>query len=186
MFRPLNSLRNYNKVYNKRLNINYNGFMHLTNIGGFTLLILLAILAPSPIPIPLDGIVIGLIASGFDPTLVLVVAGIGDVIGTIFIYLIGRKGRDFFAKYHKRRNRSDYIIAEDLLTQHGRYALLLSGVPFLGDALIFLAGFFRLKPKTFFFWFTLGKIIWYSLILGPIAFTIRSNTYHLFMRTHHL
>jgi len=152
--------------------------MHLTNIGGYLLLTLLAILAPSPIPIPLDGIIIGLIKIGFNPTLVLVVAGIGDVIGTIFIYLIGRKGRSLLAQYRKRRKKPDYIAAEHLLIKHGKYALLASGVPFLGDALIFLAGFFRIKPKTFFVWFTLGKILWYSLILVPIVFTIRSNFNH--------
>ncbi len=159
--------------------------MHLTNISGYLLLVLLAILAPSPIPIPLDGIIIGLIKAGFNPTLVLVLAGIGDIVGTILIYLIGRKGRNLFAKYRKRKNQPDYITAEQLLADHGRYALLASGVPFLGDALIFLAGFFRMKPKVFFFWFTLGKILWYSLILAPIVFTIRSNT-HLFMPTFHL
>ncbi len=153
--------------------------MHFTNIGGYLLLILLAILAPSPLPIPLDGIILGLINAGFNPILVLVLAGIGDVIGTIFIYLIGRKGRDLFAKYRKRRKQPDYIAAENLLTDHGKYALLLSGVPFLGDALIFLAGFFRIKPKTFFIWFTLGKILWYGLILVPLAFTIRSHTHFL-------
>lgn len=153
--------------------------MHLTNIGGYLLLTLLAILAPSPLPIPLDGIIIGLIAAGFNPTLVLVLAGIGDVVGTIFIYLIGRKGRVLFSEYRKRKNQPDYIIAEDILVHHGQYALLLSGVPFLGDALIFLAGFIRMKPKRFFFWFFVGKLLWYSLILTPIVFAIRSSTYHL-------
>ncbi len=66
-----------------------------------------------------------------------------------------------------------------MLIDHGKYALLLSGVPFLGDALIFLAGFFRMKPKIFFVWFTLGKILWYLLLLAPIAFGIRSHTHHL-------
>ena len=153
--------------------------MHLSNIGGYFLLTLLAILAPSPIPIPLDGIILGLIGSGFNPILVLVVAGIGDVIGTIFIYFIGLKGRTLLAKYHKRKKQPDYIAAERLLADHGKYALLASGVPFLGDALIFLAGFFRMKPKVFFVWFTLGKILWYLLLLAPIALGIRSYTHHL-------
>jgi len=146
--------------------------VHITNIGGYILLALLAILAPSPLPIPLDGIIIGLIAAGFNPTLVLVLAGVGDVVGTIFIYLIGRKGRTLFSEYRKRRNQPDYIMAEHLLVDHERFALLLAGVPFLGDALIFLAGFFRMKAKTFFFWFFIGKLLWYSLILVPIVFAI--------------
>ncbi len=54
--------------------------MHFSNIAGLSLLTLLAILAPSPIPIPLDGIILGLISSGFNPILVLVVAAVGDVI----------------------------------------------------------------------------------------------------------
>lgn len=155
--------------------------MHFTNIGGYILLILLAVLAPSPIPIPLDGIVVGLISAGFNPVLVLALAGIGDIIGTVFIYLIGIKGRDLLTQYRRRRNKPDYVMAEHLLVDHGKYALLLSGVPFLGDALIFLAGFIRMKPKRFFLWFLLGKILWYSLLLAPIAFTIRSTTHRPFV-----
>lgn len=153
--------------------------MDLTNIGGYFLLTLLALFAPSPLPIPLDGIILGLITSGFNPILVLVLAGVGDIIGTIFIYWIGLKGRSLLTQYRKRKKQRDYIAAEHLLVKHGKYALLLSGVPFLGDALIFLAGFLRMKPKIFFLWFTLGKILWYSLLLGPIAFTIRSQTHLL-------
>src|SRR5438105_2763916 len=119
--------------------------MHLTHpLSGYVFLVLLAILAPSPIPIPLDGIIVGLIGAGFNPVAVLMLAITGDVIGTTLIYLIGLKGRAVITEYRKRKNRKDYIIAEHLFLKYGQYSLLLSGVPFLGDALIFLAGFFRL------------------------------------------
>lgn len=139
--------------------------MHLThNIGGYVLLILLAILAPTPIPIPLDGIIVGLIRTGFNPVVVLVVASLGDVLGTALIYWVGLKGRAIFSLYRKRKNRPDYIIAERLFSNYGQYSLLLSGIPFLGDALIFLAGFFKLKANKFFTWFLIGKVAWYILL----------------------
>ncbi|MBI3342478.1 DedA family protein [Candidatus Curtissbacteria bacterium] len=139
------------------------------NLGGYVLLALLAILAPSPIPIPLDGIILGLIATGFNPVIVISIALIGDIIGTVLIYAIGRKGRSLLSKYRKTRKRKDYIIAENLFKRYGKFALLFSGVPFVGDALIFLAGFYRIPTNTFLIWFILGKILWYSLVIVPIV-----------------
>ncbi|QQG47333.1 MAG: hypothetical protein HY044_04390 [Candidatus Woesebacteria bacterium] len=115
--------------------------MSPSSIGGYFLLILLAVLAPTPIPIPLDEIVIALIAKGFNPIFVIAVALIGDLIGTFFIFKVGRKSRDFIDEYHKKRKRKDYAFADKLFRKYGKYALLLSGIPFLGDALIFIAGF---------------------------------------------
>lgn len=136
---------------------------------GYILLILLAILAPTPIPVPLDGIILGLIASGYKATNVLLLAIIGDVIGTSLIFVLGRGGRDVLAEYRKRKRRRDYIIAERLFLKYGKYALFFSGVPFLGDALIFLSGFYRLHVAEFVTWFLLGKVLWYTLVLVPIV-----------------
>lgn len=143
--------------------------MRLTNIGGYLLLTLLAVLAPTPIPIPLDGIILGLIALGYNPALVVSLALVGDIIGTFLIYLLGRKGRALLAKYRQRKKREDYVTAQDLFHSYGRYALLLSGTPFLGDALIFIAGFYRLPLKTFLIWFIAGKILWYGLVILPVT-----------------
>ena len=76
-----------------------------SSIGGFFLLILLAILAPTPIPVPLDGIVVGLIAKGFDPMLVIIVTLIGDLLGTFLIFKIGNKSRDFIEKHNQKKKR---------------------------------------------------------------------------------
>lgn len=144
-------------------------YLRLTNIGGYALLTLLAVLAPTPIPVPLDGIILGLIALGYNPVLVIGLALVGDIIGTFLIYLLGRKGRALLAEHRKRRKRKDYVLAQGLFHSHGKYALLLSGTPFLGDALIFISGFYRLPTKTFLVWFLLGKLLWYSLVIVPVV-----------------
>ncbi|MBI3577512.1 hypothetical protein HY086_05740 [Candidatus Gottesmanbacteria bacterium] len=143
--------------------------MRLVSVGGYVLLILLAVLAPTPIPIPLDGIILGLIRLGYNPTLIIILALVGDVIGTFFIFVLAKKGRALYAQYRKRKKRQDYVAAQNLFHRWGKYSLLLSGVPFLGDALIFIAGFYRLHLTTFLLWFTFGKLLWYGLIIIPIV-----------------
>ena len=143
--------------------------MRLASIGGYALLILLAVLAPTPVPIPLDGIILGLIRLGYNPALVIILALVGDIIGTFFIFIVGKKGRALYDQYRQWKKRRDYVMAQDLFHRWGKYSLLLSGVPFLGDALIFIAGFYRLPLATFLFWFTFGKLLWYGLIIIPIA-----------------
>ncbi|CAN5337521.1 hypothetical protein BH10PAT1_BH10PAT1_0730 [soil metagenome] len=142
-----------------------------SGLGGYLLLILLAILAPTPIPIPLDGIVIALIKIGFRPVFVITVTIIGDLIGTFLIFKIGDKSRNIFNKYLEKKDRKDYIIAERLFKKFGKFSLFLSGVPFLGDALIFISGFYKLPLRDFFQFFLLGKLIWYILLfLGVTRF----------------
>ena len=143
--------------------------MRLASIGGYALLILLAVLAPTPVPIPLDGIILGLIRLGYNPALVIILALVGDIIGTFFIFVLGKKGRALYDQYRKRKKRRDYILAQNIFHRWGKYSLLLSGVPFLGDALIFLTGFYQLRLPTFLLWFTFGKLLWYGLIIIPIV-----------------
>ncbi len=154
-----------------------------TSISGFLLLILLAVLAPTPIPVPLDGIVIGLIAKGFNPVVVILTTLIGDLIGTFLIFKIGNKSRDFLEEYNQKKKRKDYILADKLFQKYGKYALLLSGVPFLGDALIFLAGFYKVKMSDFLIYFFLGKLLWYSFIsFGIFNFLSRYRKFHRFTK----
>ena len=138
--------------------------MRPSSIGGYILLILLAVLAPTPVPVPLDGIIVGLIAKGFNPRLVLGVAIIGDLIGTFLIFKVGKKSRELLAQYKKRRKRKDYVLAENLFKKYGKYSLVFGGVPFLGDALIFISGFYKLAIGDFFLYFILGKGLWYTLL----------------------
>ncbi len=137
--------------------------------SGYLLLLLLAVLAPTPVLVPLDGIILGLIHLGYNPIKIIVLALVGDIIGTALIFWVGRKSRAMLAEYRKKRKRKDYVIAEDLFHRYHRHALILSGVPFLGDALIFLSGFYRLPVGRFIPWFLLGKILWYGLIILPGA-----------------
>ncbi len=146
--------------------------MHLSKFGGYFFLILLGVLAPTPIPVPLDGAVLELIHLGYNPPLIIFIAIVGDIIGTLLIFVIGKKGRDLYNQLRQRKKRKDYIIAQNLFSRFGKYSLLLSGVPFLGDALIFISGFYRLSTKTFIFWFILGKILWYGLVIIPIVMVI--------------
>lgn len=138
--------------------------MRPSSIGGYILLISLAILAPTPLPVPLDGIILALIAKGFNPRLVLMLAIIGDLIGTFIIFKVGKKSRDLLTQYKKRRKRKDYVLAENLFKKYGKYSLIFGGVPFLGDALIFISGFYKLNIGDFFLYFILGKGVWYTLL----------------------
>lgn len=144
--------------------------------SGYLLLILLALLAPTPIPIPLDGIIIGLIVAGYNPALVLVLALIGDLAGTYLIYKIGYRGGETIEEYERKKHRRDYVWAANLHHRFGRYSLLLDGVPFLGDALIFLAGIFKMPLRDFAIFFSLGKLLWYGFLALSLLMV---STFHL-------
>ena len=146
--------------------------MQLTNLGGYLLLVALAFLAPTPIPVPLDGIIIGLIAKHYNPLFVILVALVGDLLGTVLIYHLGVKGGKLLEKAAYKRQHPIYKTASGLYHRYGRYSLLLSGIPFMGDSLILLSGIFQLPANVFFPIFTLGKILWYAIVYGGILLPI--------------
>lgn len=143
--------------------------MNFSNLGTYSFLTLMAVLAPSPLPIPLDGIVAAMIAKGFSPTAVIFITVIANFIGSFIIFKIGSKSRNILAKLRQKKKKPDQILAENIFKRYGKYALLLGGIPFLGDAIIFLSGFYRLSNLDFFTFFLIGKFLWYILLsLGVI------------------
>ena len=134
-------------------------------LSGYILLTVLAFLAPTPLPIPLDGVVIALIKLGFSAKVVVALTIIANLIGTFIVFKLGNKSRDLLVKHKAKRRKKINIIADDLFKKYGKFALLLSGIPFLGDALIFISGFYKIHMGDFFLYFILGKVLWYSLLV---------------------
>ena len=76
-------------------------------------------------------------------TRLITVATIGNVLGSIVNWWLGRLAKEF-------KNKSWFPVSEDKLLQgeqyyrkYGRFSLLLSWVPFIGDPITIVAGVLR-------------------------------------------
>ncbi len=104
---------------------------------------------------------VGLLVSGnFIPWLLVAVASAGNILGSVVNWILGRSAEHF-------RDRTWFPVSQEHLDRaqgwyrrYGRWSLLMSWVPVIGDPLTVAAGFLR-EP------------LWSFLVLVAIAKTLR-------------
>jgi membrane protein YqaA with SNARE-associated domain len=113
----------------------------LATYGG---LFLAAFAAATILPAQSEAVLAGLLAAGnHAPTLLILVAGTGNVLGSVVNWLLGRgierfRGARWFPVSEKQLDR-----AGSWYRKYGWWSLLLSWVPVIGDPLTVAAGVMR-------------------------------------------
>ncbi|WP_288901296.1 YqaA family protein [uncultured Sneathiella sp.] len=99
------------------------------------------------------------------PVLLLIVAIIGNVLGAVLNWVLGR----FFTNYKDRKwfpiKENQYDKARGWFSHYGKWTLLLAWVPIIGDPLTIVAGALRVHFGFFLLLVTLGKSARYLFIL---------------------
>lgn len=125
--------------------------------------------AASLLPLQSEALLVGLLLGGAQPTAVLlVVASVGNVLGSVLNAALGRG----IERFHERRwfPVSAQRLEQAKLTyrRYGRWSLLLSWVPVIGDPLTLMAGVMREPWWSFLLLVTLAKTGRY-LVLAAIT-----------------
>lgn len=123
-----------------------------------------AFLAATLLPGGSEVLLLGLLNQNSEPWLALLVtASVGNTLGAITSYYLGRAGRfakspeDFENKYYQRSLR--------WFERYGVWALLLSWLPLIGDILCLIAGWLKLPVVSSTIMILIGKTIRYSIIV---------------------
>ena len=99
-----------------------------------------------------------------DPLILILVATLGNVLGSIVNWSMGR----FLAHFRNRRwfpvNQRSYDRAIAWYQRYGVWSLLFSWVPVVGDPLTVVAGALRVDIRWFITLVTLGKAARYAFI----------------------
>lgn len=133
---------------------------------GYLGLFLATFLAGSFLPFCSEIVVVGLIAVGLNPWLVLLVAILGNTSGGITSYGIGRLGKpEWFVRYlhvsPKRLNQ-----AETFVKGKGAIMGLFTFLPFIGTAIAIVLGTMRANIPITFSSFTFGQFLRYSIVIA--------------------
>ncbi|PIR37113.1 MAG: hypothetical protein COV35_10980 [Alphaproteobacteria bacterium CG11_big_fil_rev_8_21_14_0_20_39_49] len=124
----------------------------------FLLLFITGLLAATILPVQSEIVLSALIYSQkHSVVLLVIVATIGNVLGSLINYYIGKyimhfKDRKWFPADNKMLNR-----ANGFYKKYGVWSLLLAWTPFLGDPLTIVAGIFRTNIYLFLTLVTIGK-----------------------------
>ena len=120
-------------------------------------LFLTALLAATIFPAQSEAAVAGMLLSGHRPLLVIGVASVGNVLGSVVNWWLGTQA----AKLGHRRwfplKPAQIERASGWYRRYGRWSLLLSWVPVVGDPLTLAAGFLRERLLVFLLLVSIAK-----------------------------
>jgi membrane protein YqaA with SNARE-associated domain len=128
---------------------------------GYLNLFLVSFLASTILPLGSEPLLVALIYQGFNPVTVIMVATVGNYLGSCTTYYLGLKGRLVLEKYlspspHKLEK------SESLFKKYGIYVLLFTWLPWIGDAITMVAGLMHFSFRSFSILVFLGKLGRYS------------------------
>ncbi len=121
-------------------------------------------LAATILPLSSEVVLTFLLLSGLNPALLVMVATIGNVLGSIVNYLLGVWGREYLIHRVLKVSASQLKRSVERFRRWGTWSLLLAWMPVIGDVLTLVAGGLRVNFFWFLFLVTLGKLGRYSVV----------------------
>lgn len=120
-------------------------------------LFLAALAAATILPMQSEAVLVGLLLADYSPGLLITVASVGNVLGSVINWLLGRgierfRDRPWFPAGGAKLER-----AQRWYRRYGKWSLLLSWAPIIGDPLTVVAGVLR-EPIPMFLLVTIAKI----------------------------
>jgi membrane protein YqaA with SNARE-associated domain len=131
---------------------------------GLPALFLLSFLASTLIPLGSEWLLIALLAKGFTPMPVVLVASAGNFLGACTSYLIGIYGSSFIEEKLLRMDNTGRERAERAFRRFGSWSLLFTWLPVVGDPLCLVAGVMKVGFSRFAILVMLGKAGRYAVV----------------------
>lgn len=144
----------------------------MTDLVAYGGLFFVALAAATILPMQSEAALVGLLLTGaYPPWALLAVASAGNVLGAVINWLLGRGIRHF-------RDRPWFPVKAETLTKaeawyrrYGKWSLLLSWAPLIGDPLTVAAGVLREPFPAFLLLVTLAKVGRY-LVLAAVTLAV--------------
>jgi len=138
--------------------------IELSVYGG---LFLVALLSASILPLQSEAVLVGLLLSDNYPVgLLLMVASVGNVLGSLLNWYLGKYLQHFQQRRWFPVKPEQLDKASRWYLKYGKWSLLLSWVPIIGDPLTVIAGVLREPFLPFLLLVTIAKVSRYLVLAG--------------------
>jgi membrane protein YqaA with SNARE-associated domain len=128
-------------------------------------LFIISFLAATILPFSSELTLAGLVAtSNYDNLLLLIVASLGNVLGSAVNWILGFYSRKLSKKKWFPFKDEQIEKSSKWFNKFGRWSLLFAWVPIIGDPLTLAAGLLRVKFIEFLILVTIGKVSRYLVI----------------------
>ena len=137
---------------------------------GYWGMLVSAFLAGSFFPFSSEVVMSGLQAAGLEPIQLVLYGSIGNVLGSMFNYGVGRMGKlEWIEKYlHVKKESLDK--ATRFMGGHGAWMGFFAFVPILGSAITIVLGLTRANIVISVISITIGKVLRYVLLVYGLSF----------------
>jgi len=131
---------------------------------GLLSLFLLSFCASTLLPLGSEWLLVALLLDGINPTNSVLIATLGNSLGAVTSYLVGRWGSSWLLQKLLRIDQPQQQRAERWFNRYGSWALLLSWLPIVGDPLCLVSGSLKTPLVRFAILVTTGKGLRYTTV----------------------
>ena len=139
----------------------------MTTLAAYAGLFFSALIAATILPAQSELVLVALLLSEKYSTLgLLTAASIGNILGSVINYALGRLSNRFIERKWFPAKPGALARARDWYSRYGRFSLLLSWVPIIGDPITVAAGVLREPLWSFLLLVTIAKVGRYLVLVA--------------------
>ena len=132
---------------------------------GYWGMLMAAFLAGSFFPFSSEAVLVGLMATGLDPWVLMIYGTIGNVLGSMFNYGVGRMCKLEWIEKYLHVKEKDLAKAQRFMAGRGAWMGFFAFLPVLGSAIAIALGLMRANVIITFIAVTAGKIFRYIILI---------------------
>lgn len=137
-------------------------------MGNFTALcglLLTAFAAATILPMQSEALLVGmLIKTDFWPWVLIAIASIGNILGSCVNWWLGTSLEKFKNRKWFPTSEQAFVRAQACYHRYGKWSLLLSWVPFIGDPITVMAGVMKERFLVFLLYVSVAKTARYLVL----------------------
>ena len=141
----------------------------MTDLAAYAGLFLTAFVAATVLPMQSEAVLVGLLLAAYPAWLLVTVASIGNVLGSVVNWLLGRGIERFRDRKWFPASGAGLARARRWYARYGKWSLLLSWVPIIGDPLTVVAGVLREPFPMFLLLVTVAKVGRYLVLVAAVS-----------------
>ncbi len=139
---------------------------------GYWGMLLAAFLAGSFFPFSSEAVMVALQAAGLDPLPLLVYGTIGNVLGSVFNYCVGRMGKTYWIEHYLHVSHESLAKARSFMGGRGAWMGFFAFLPLLGSAITILLGLMKANIVISIVSISIGKFLRYLLLVYGVSFLV--------------
>ena len=129
----------------------------------YLILFLSAFISATLFPLGSEALLIYDIKEGYNIYFLVIVATIGNSLGSLLNYFLGLKGEEYLVE-KKLINEKVILKSKSYFDKYGSISLLFSWLPIIGDPITFVAGILKYDLKKFIVLVVIAKLSRYVFI----------------------